>query len=116
MATISLDSTVIVSAEAYPEKKGFASFPEQPVTEITLAVTGKENNSQPIRISEVVAGKVLLELPDQVFLPNTTPQPALRGAGVHDLKHQSAIQRINVKLGIGTLESQTHNPVNLLIL
>ncbi len=77
-ATISLDGTVIVSAETYPEKKGFASFPEQPVTEITLAVTEKEDNSQPVRISEVVAGKVLLELPNQVFLPNTTPQPALR--------------------------------------
>ena len=84
-ATISLDNTVIVSAETYPEKKGFASFPEQPVTNITLAVTEKEDNSQPIRVSEIVAGKVLLELPDQVFLPDTTPQPALRGAGVHEM-------------------------------
>ncbi len=32
------------------------------------------------------------------------------------LKHQSAIQIINVKLRIGTLKNQTHNPENLLIL
>ena len=80
-ATISLDSTVIVSAEAYPEKKGFASFPEQPVTEITLAVTEKEDNSLPVRVSEILAGKNIFEFPDQVFLPDTTPQPALRGSG-----------------------------------
>ena len=84
-ATLSLDGTLIVSAEAYPEKKGFASFPEQLVTEITLAVTEKEDNSPPVRVSEVVAGKVLLELPDQVFLPDTTPQRALRAAGVHEM-------------------------------
>lgn len=84
-ATISLDSTVIVSAEAYPEKRGFASFPEQDVTYVTLAVTQKEDSSLPVRVSEIVAGKVLLELPDQVFLPDTTPQPALRGAGVHEM-------------------------------
>ncbi len=32
------------------------------------------------------------------------------------LVHQSAIQRTNINLQIGTLESQTHNPENLLIL
>ena len=84
-ATISLDGTVIVSADAYPEKKGFASFSEQAVTRISLAVTEKEDSSLPVSVSEVVAGKVLMELPDQVFLPGTTPQPALRGAGVHEM-------------------------------
>ena len=84
-AEISLDGTVIVSAEAYPEKKGFASFPEQAVTNITLAVTEKEDDSLPVQVSEVIAGTVLLELPDQVFLPDTTPQPSLRGAGVHEM-------------------------------
>ena len=56
-ATISLDGTVIVSAEAYSEKKGFASFPEQPVTEIILVVTEKEENYQPVCVSEVVGEK-----------------------------------------------------------
>ena len=82
---ISLDSSVIVSSEAYHEKRGFASFPEQAVTAVSLKVVEKEDRSLPVRVSEVVAGKVLLELPDQVFLPNTTPTPVLRGAGVHEM-------------------------------
>lgn len=84
-ATVSLDGTVIVSADAYPVKKGFASFPERAVTEVSLAVTEKEDVSLPVRVSEVIAGKVLLELPDKVFLPNTRPASALRGAGVHEM-------------------------------
>lgn len=84
-ATISLDGTVIVDADAYPVKKGFASFPERAVTEVSLAVTEKEDASLPVLVSEVIAGKVLLELPDQVFLPNTRPAPALRGAGIHEM-------------------------------
>jgi len=84
-ATISLDGTVIVSAEVYPEKRGFASFAEQAVTNISLAVIEKEDGSLPVRVSEVLAGKNILELPDQVFLSNTTPQRALRGAGVHEM-------------------------------
>ena len=84
-ATISLDGTVIVDADAYPVKKGFASFSEKAVTNISLAVTEKEDSTLPVKVSEVIAGKVLLELPDQVFLPNTSPAPALRGAGVHEM-------------------------------
>ena len=84
-AEISLDSSVVVFAEAYPKKKGFASFNEQGVTEVSLAVTEKEDMSLPVVVSEVIAGKVLLELPDKVFLPNTAPQSALRGAGVHEM-------------------------------
>ena len=48
-------------------------------------MTEKAESSLPVRVSEVVAGHVLLELPDQVFLPNTTPRRALRGAGVHEM-------------------------------
>lgn len=84
-ATISLDGAVVVDAEAYLKKKGFASFPEKAVREVSLVVTEKEDSSLPVRVSEVVAGKVLLELPDQVFLPNTRPISALRGAGVHEM-------------------------------
>lgn len=84
-AEISLDSTVIVSAEDYPGKRGFASFSEQAVTSVSLKVTEKEDGSLPVRVSEVVAGKVLLELPDKVFLPDTTPRHVLRGAGVHEM-------------------------------
>ena len=84
-ARILLDSTVIVSSDAYSEKRGFASFSEQSVTSVSLEVVEKEDVSQPVRVSEVVAGKVLLELPDKVFLPNVTPTPVLRGAGVHEM-------------------------------
>ena len=84
-ATISLDGTVIVAADVYPEKRGFASFPERQVTNISLAVTEKEYASLLVRVSECIAGKVLLELPDQVFLPNTRPASALRGAGIHEM-------------------------------
>lgn len=84
-ATISLDGSVVVSADGYPVKKGFASFSEKAVTEVSLAVTEKEDSSLPVEVSEVIAGKVLLELPDQVFLPNTRPASALRGAGVHEM-------------------------------
>lgn len=84
-AQISLDGSVVVSADSYSEKRGFVSFLEQGVSEVTLEVMAKEDRSVPVRVSEVVAGKVLLELPDQVFLPNTTPQRALRGAGVHEM-------------------------------
>ena len=84
-ATISLDSAVVVDAEAYPKKRGFVSFPEKAVRVVSLVVTEKEDRSLPVLVSEVIAGKVLLELPDQVFLPNTRPAPALRGAGVHEM-------------------------------
>lgn len=84
-ATISLDSAVVVDADAYPQKRGFASFAEKSVRLVSLAVTEKEDSNLPVLVSEIVAGKVLLELPDQVFLPNTTPRPALRGAGVHEM-------------------------------
>lgn len=84
-ATISLDGAVIVDADVYPKKRGFASFPERAVRSVSLTVTEKEDNSLLVLVSEVITGKVLLELPDQVFLPNTTPRPALRGAGVHEM-------------------------------
>lgn len=84
-ATISLDSAVVVDADAYPQKRGFASFAEKSVRLVSLTVTEKEDSNLPVLVSEIVAGKVLLELPDQVFLPNTTPRPALRGAGVHEM-------------------------------
>ena len=104
-AEISLDSTVIVSAEDYPKKKGFVSFSEQAVTEVSLEVTEKENGSLPVRVSEVVAGKVLLELPDQVFLQRTTPSHVLRGAGVHEmlgggLRPWSTVDSVKAKLDI----------------
>ena len=104
-ATISLDGAVIVSAEAYPKKRGFASFTERAVTNISLAVTEKEDSTLPVKVSEVIAGKVLLELPDQVFLPNTRPAPALRGAGVHEmmggsLRPWSVVNSAKAKLDI----------------
>ena len=84
-ADILLDTRVVVSSVDYPEKRGFASFREQSVTSVSLKVVEKSDASLPVRVSEVVAGKVLLELPDQVFLPNTRPASALRGAGVHEM-------------------------------
>ena len=104
-ATISLDGTAIVAADAYPEKKGFASFTERAVTNISLAVTEKEDASLPVKVSEIIAGKVLLELPDQVFLPNTRPAPALRGAGIHEmlgggLRPWSVVNNAKAKLDI----------------
>ena len=104
-ATISLDGTVIVDADAYPVKKGFASFTERAVTNISLAVTEKEDSTLPVKVSEVIAGKVLLELPDQVFLPNTRPASALRGAGVHEmlggsLRPWSVVNSVKAKLDI----------------
>lgn len=104
-ATISLDSVVVVDADAYPVKKGFASFSEKAVREVSLAVTEKEDNSMPVLVSEVVAGKVLLELPDQVFLPNTRPASALRGAGIHEmlggsLRPWSVVNSVKAKLDI----------------
>ena len=84
-ADILLDNRIVVSSVDYPKKRGFASFRERSVTSVSLKVVEKENASLPVRVSEVIAGKVLLELPDQVFLPNTRPAPALRGAGVHEM-------------------------------
>lgn len=84
-ADILLDSRVVVSSVAYPKKRGFVSFREMSVTEVSLKVTEKKDGSLPVCVSEVVAGKVLLELPDKVFLPGTTPRHVLRGAGVHTM-------------------------------
>lgn len=84
-ADILLDGRVVVSSVDYLKKRGFASFREMSVTSVSLKVTEKEDASLPVRVSEVVAGKVFLELPDKVFLPNTTPRHVLRGAGVHEM-------------------------------
>lgn len=84
-ADILLDNWVVVSSVDYPKKRGFASFREMSVASVSLKVTEKEDGSLPVRVSEVVAGKVLLELPDKVFLPDTTPRHVLRGSGVHEM-------------------------------
>ena len=84
-AEILLDSRVVVSSVDYPNKRGFASFREMSVTSVSLKVTEKEDVSSPVRVSEVVAGKKILELPDKVFLPGTTPRHVLRGAGAHEM-------------------------------
>lgn len=84
-AVISVDSTVIVPAVEYSKKRGFASFSERGVTTVSLAVVEKKEASLPVRVSEVIAGSVLLELPDSVFLPETTPRHVLRGSGMHEM-------------------------------
>lgn len=84
-ADILLDGRVVVSSVDYPKKRGFASFREMSVTSVSLKVVEKEDASLPVRVSEVVAGKKILELPDKVFLPDTTPRHVLRGSGVHEM-------------------------------
>ena len=84
-ADILLDGRVVVSSVDYPKKRGFASFREMSVTSVLLKVVEKEDASSPVRVSEIVAGKKILELPDKVFLPDTTPRHVLRGAGVHEM-------------------------------
>lgn len=84
-ADILLDGRVVVSSVDYPKKRGFASFREMSVTSVSLKVTEKEVASLPVRVSEIAAGKKILELPDKVFLPDTTPRHVLRGAGVHEM-------------------------------
>lgn len=84
-ADILLDGRVVVSSVDYPKKRGFASFREMSVTSVSLKVVEKEDASLPVRVSEIAAGKKILELPDKVFLPNTTPTHVLRGSGVHEM-------------------------------
>ena len=121
-ATISLDSTVIVTADdyagKYPHNRGFTSFTSQDVTTITLAVTEKEDTSKPVRVSEVVAGTLLLALPNNVFRPNLTPARVKRGGGTHEmlgggLRPYRAVNDADTKLDIsytlstGGLEPET---------
>lgn len=75
------------------------------MTSVSLAVIEKEDASLPVRVSEVAAGKVLLELPDKVFLPDTTPRHVLRGAGAHEmlgggLRPWSTVNDVAAKLEI----------------
>ena len=84
-ADILLDSRVVVSSVDYPKKRGFVSFRELSVTSVSLKVVEKEDASSPVRVSEIAAGKKILELPDKVFLPDTTPRHVLRGAGAHEM-------------------------------
>ena len=105
LADISLDSRVVVSSVDYRKKRGFASFREMSVASVSLKVVEKEDRSLPVCVSEIVSGKVLLELPDKVFLPNTTPTSVLRGAGVHEmlgggLRPWSTVNDVAAKLEI----------------
>lgn len=84
-ADILLDGRVVVSSVDYPKKRGFASFREMSVTSVSLKVVEKEDASLPVRVSEIAAGKKILELPDKIFLHGTTPRYVLRGSGAHEM-------------------------------
>ena len=104
-ATISLDSTVIVAADDFAEKRGFASFTSQAVTTITLSVTEKTDTNKPVRVSEVVAGTLLLELPDSVFRQDLNPEHVRRTSGTYEmlgggLRTWSTVNDADLKLDI----------------
>lgn len=108
-ATIALDGTVIVAADEYAKKYpgnyGFASFTSQDVTDITLSVTEKTDSNLDVLVSEVVAGTLLLSLPDGVFRPDLNPDHVRRRSGVHELlggglRPYSTVNNGNTKLDI----------------